>query len=368
MMRITTETSHTHTTVVHHPTVNNGEDEYDEDYWKEREIKYSFHRRDEVPTHNFLHSFIQPPHATNYTEGTSHKPILISNHWKSIDTSRCASIDTKVSTKHEGLPSHYYPIFALEATTPSQNEEEHEENHKKTPATDQQGVLTRYGSTSTKTMLPESSDASPSASNDICPRRGQHEEKSIDTNTCVSIDTSQTEMEKIGNLEKRNSKIGKIGDMEPYIRNHGLEVISHTLEAIKMTTPSSNPNGEASNYKLPHQLHNTKSIDRNAPKSIDTQPLPPGSYINKELGHDCLTSEKLGNFRDTEGQRRADKKPMSATSKPYSREEVDEKLNEIYTIQYDSMNDFKCKLDGVYHQVNRDRSMVTIFNRSTDAS
>ncbi|KAJ4885450.1 hypothetical protein Rs2_35543 [Raphanus sativus] len=36
----------------------------------------------------------------------------------------------------------------------------------------------------------------------------------------------------------------------------------------------------------------------------------------------------------------------------YSREEMDEKLNEIYTIQYDSMNDFKCKLDSVYHPLN----------------
>ncbi|KAJ4906206.1 Uncharacterized protein Rs2_09864 [Raphanus sativus] len=36
----------------------------------------------------------------------------------------------------------------------------------------------------------------------------------------------------------------------------------------------------------------------------------------------------------------------------YNREELDEKLNEIYTIQYDSMNDFKCKLDGVYHPLN----------------
>ncbi|KAJ4910387.1 hypothetical protein Rs2_05008 [Raphanus sativus] len=39
-------------------------------------------------------------------------------------------------------------------------------------------------------------------------------------------------------------------------------------------------------------------------------------------------------------------------SDPYSREEIDEKLNEIYTIQEDSMNDFKCKLDGVYHPLN----------------
>ncbi|KAJ4902151.1 hypothetical protein Rs2_16102 [Raphanus sativus] len=205
--------------VVHHPTVNTREDEYDEDYWKEIEIEYTFLRRDELPTHNFLHPFIQPPHATNYREGTSHKPILRSNHWKSIDTSRCASIDTKVSTGHDGLPAHCYPIFAPEATTPSQHEEEHEENHKEAPATNQQGVLTRYGSTSTRTMLPESSDASPSALIDICPSRGQHEEKSIDTNTCVSIDTSQTDMEKFGNFEKENSKIRKVGDMEPYIRN-----------------------------------------------------------------------------------------------------------------------------------------------------
>ncbi|KAJ4881608.1 hypothetical protein Rs2_38663 [Raphanus sativus] len=344
--------SYTYNQVVHHPTVNTREDKYDEDYWKEREIEYSFLRRDEVPTQNFLHPFIQTPHATNYREGTSHKPILRSNHCKSIDTSRCASIDTEVSTEHDGLPAHCYPIFALEATTPSQHEEEHEENYKEAPATDQQGVLTRYGFTSTRTMLPESSDASPSSPIDICPSRGQHEEKLIDTSTCVSIDTSQTDMEKNGNLEKGNSKIGRVGDMEPYKINHGVEVISHTLEAIKITTPSSNPNGEASTYKLPHQLHTTKSIDGNSPKSIDTQLLPPDSYINKELGHDCLTSDKLENFRNTKGRRRADKKSMSDISKPYIREEMDEILTKAHIRQIDSLNDFKWRIDSVYHPLN----------------
>ncbi|KAJ4894766.1 Uncharacterized protein Rs2_21560 [Raphanus sativus] len=157
--------SYTYNQKVYHPTADTRDDEYDEDYWKEREIKDSFLRTDE--------------------EGTSHKPILRTNNWKSIDTSRCASIDTKVSTKHDGLPSHCYPIFALEATTPSQHEEEHKDNHKEASATDQQEVLTRYGSTSHGTMLPESSDASPSASIDISPNPGQHEEKSIDTTTCV---------------------------------------------------------------------------------------------------------------------------------------------------------------------------------------
>ncbi|KAG2307241.1 hypothetical protein Bca52824_026989 [Brassica carinata] len=37
---------------------------------------------------------------------------------------------------------------------------------------------------------------------------------------------------------------------------------------------------------------------------------------------------------------------------PYSRAEMDEKLNDINTIQYDSINDFKCKLDSVYHPLN----------------
>ncbi|KAG2303783.1 hypothetical protein Bca52824_032434 [Brassica carinata] len=37
---------------------------------------------------------------------------------------------------------------------------------------------------------------------------------------------------------------------------------------------------------------------------------------------------------------------------PYSRAEMDERLNDIYTVQYDSMNDFKCKLDSVYHPLN----------------
>ncbi|KAJ4885646.1 hypothetical protein Rs2_35739 [Raphanus sativus] len=133
-----TNISYTYNQVVHHPTVNTREDEYDEDYWKEREIEYSFLHRDEVPTQNILHPFIKPHHEENIKEGTSHKPILRSNHWTSIDTSRCASIDTRVSTEHDGLPAHCYPIFALEATTPSQHEEEHEENHKEEPAKDQQ--------------------------------------------------------------------------------------------------------------------------------------------------------------------------------------------------------------------------------------
>ncbi|KAL0802365.1 hypothetical protein Bca101_057541 [Brassica carinata] len=37
---------------------------------------------------------------------------------------------------------------------------------------------------------------------------------------------------------------------------------------------------------------------------------------------------------------------------PYSRAEMDEKLNDIYTVQYDSMNDIKCKLHSVYHPLN----------------
>ncbi|KAJ4881518.1 Uncharacterized protein Rs2_38573 [Raphanus sativus] len=44
--------------------------------------------------------------------------------------------------------------------------------------------------------------------------------------------------------------------------------------------------------------------------------------------------------------------PIPSDPVSYSKEEVDEKLNEIYTIQYDSMNDFKCKLDSVYHPLN----------------
>ncbi|KAJ4906134.1 Uncharacterized protein Rs2_09792 [Raphanus sativus] len=56
-------------------------------------------------------------------------------------------------------------------------------------------------------MLPESNDASPSASIDISPIRGQHEEKSIDTTTCASIDTSQTDMKKIGNFDKKATLI-----------------------------------------------------------------------------------------------------------------------------------------------------------------
>ncbi|KAJ4917629.1 hypothetical protein Rs2_03179 [Raphanus sativus] len=67
----------------------------------------------------------------------------------------------KVSTERDGLLAHCYPIFTLEATTPSQCEEEHEENNKETPVTDIQGVLLRYGSPLLGTMLPESNDATP---------------------------------------------------------------------------------------------------------------------------------------------------------------------------------------------------------------
>ncbi|KAG2323412.1 hypothetical protein Bca52824_016625 [Brassica carinata] len=38
---------------------------------------------------------------------------------------------------------------------------------------------------------------------------------------------------------------------------------------------------------------------------------------------------------------------------------MDEKLNDIYTIQYDSMNDFKCKLDSVYHPLNEKITWLT---------
>ncbi|KAG2328262.1 hypothetical protein Bca52824_010990 [Brassica carinata] len=41
-----------------------------------------------------------------------------------------------------------------------------------------------------------------------------------------------------------------------------------------------------------------------------------------------------------------------ADPNPYSKAEMDDKLNDIYTIQYDSMNDFKWKLDSVYHPLN----------------
>ncbi|KAG2311951.1 hypothetical protein Bca52824_023508 [Brassica carinata] len=37
---------------------------------------------------------------------------------------------------------------------------------------------------------------------------------------------------------------------------------------------------------------------------------------------------------------------------PYSRGEMDERFNDIYIVQYDSMNDFMCKLDSVYHPLN----------------
>ncbi|KAJ4885493.1 hypothetical protein Rs2_35586 [Raphanus sativus] len=100
----------------------------------------------------------------------------------------------KVSKTRDDLPAHCYPNFPLEATTPSQHVEEHEENHKKESAIDQQGVLTRDGSPLHGTMLQESSDATQSASIDTSPRRGQHEEKLIDTPTNASIDTSSVDI------------------------------------------------------------------------------------------------------------------------------------------------------------------------------
>ncbi|KAJ4874211.1 hypothetical protein Rs2_43947 [Raphanus sativus] len=192
-----------------------------------------------------------------------------------------------------------------------------------------------------------------------------------------------------------------------------------------MNTPPSNPNGEAFGCKLPHQLHNTKSIDGSSSKSIDTQPLPSDYTTNAKLDHYAIAcgrivefnyiyqieasklidgdtsasiddippelreeKDKYGVYRDMHGRprnlqghvisissshirdilQRASLRepsficlpehrerfttPIPSDPVAYSREEVDKKLNEIYTIQYDSMNDFKCKLDSVYHPLN----------------
>ncbi|KAJ4917237.1 hypothetical protein Rs2_02787 [Raphanus sativus] len=140
----------------------------------------------------------------------------------------------------------------------------------------------------------------------------------------------------------------QVVDEEHYKGSHVVEAISQTLETDKMHQPHSNHKayGEAFHCRLPHQLHKTTSIDGQSSASIDTQPLPSDSH-NAKLVHDYLTPDEFRNFKETEGEEGARKKPMQATpSDPvtYSREELDEKLNEIYTIHYDSMNDFKCKL------------------------
>ncbi|KAJ4906234.1 hypothetical protein Rs2_09892 [Raphanus sativus] len=149
---------------VYHPPVDTRDYEYDKDFWKEREIEYSFLHRVEEPTRYVFHPFIPArPYSAAYEEGTSLNPIYKSDKGKSIDTSYYASIDTIVSETRDDWPAHCYPVFALEATTHSQHVEEFNENRKGEPATDQQRVLTRDGSPSHGTLLPESIDATPSS-------------------------------------------------------------------------------------------------------------------------------------------------------------------------------------------------------------
>ena len=138
------------------------------------------------------------------------------------------------------------------------------------------------------------------------------------------------------------------------------------------------PHGEESSCNLHHQLRNATSIDEHSNASIDTQPLPSDLHNDNDLDSGYLTPYEFGIFRDPEGNARAMDGRLLQVSKeditdilaiangqgnlftqatppdpdPYSRAEMDEKLNDIYTIQYDSMNDFKCKLDSVYHPLN----------------
>lgn len=107
--------------------------------------------------------------------------------------------------------------------------EEFNENRKEEPATDKQGVLTRDGSLSHGTILPESIDATPSTSIDTSPRRRQNEAESIDMPYNASIDTSKADIKKIGNLKNGNSKFGNLVDDDYYKRSHRVEAISQTL-------------------------------------------------------------------------------------------------------------------------------------------
>ncbi|KAL0853976.1 LOW QUALITY PROTEIN: hypothetical protein Bca101_059128 [Brassica carinata] len=198
-------------------------------------------------------------------------------------------------------------------------------------------------------------DATTSKSIDNIPRREQKKEESIDVRQDVSIDMSQTDFEKNGNL-----KYGNLVDDYYYKRSHGVEAVLQTLEANKMHQQPSNPqpHGEESSCNLHHQLHNATSIDEHSNASIDTQPLPFDLHNDNKLDSGYLTPDEFGIFRDPEGNARAMDGRLLQVSKedilamangqdnlftqarppdpnPYSRADMDEKLNDIYTIQYD---------------------------------
>ncbi|KAJ4876027.1 Uncharacterized protein Rs2_41045 [Raphanus sativus] len=113
-------------------------------------------------------------------------------------------------------------------------------------------------------------------------------------------------------------------------------------------------------FKYIYQLEDAESIDGDTSALIDK--VPPEYKEEKD---------KYGVYRDMYGRpRRLTGKVIPVSTfhirdilqraslcehsdpDPYSRAELDEKQNEIHTIQYDSMNNFKCKLDSVYHPLN----------------
>ncbi|KAL0886343.1 hypothetical protein Bca101_010326 [Brassica carinata] len=183
---------------VYHPIV---ERDY-EALWEDKESLY-FHE-DEGPTQYAPQQFI--PSRSYSSCYTSIQPIPRSSRAISIDTNIHESIDTTVSRTTDDWPAQCYPIFALETTTPSQQVEESNEEREEEPAANQQENLTRDGSSSHRTMLPTSIDATSPASIDIKPRRGPHEEESIDTpKTYRSIPFKPTKRRmEISNLEIPN--------------------------------------------------------------------------------------------------------------------------------------------------------------------
>ncbi|KAJ4894620.1 Uncharacterized protein Rs2_21414 [Raphanus sativus] len=189
------------------------DDEYDEDYVREREIEYSFPRREEEPTPHVSHPFIPADHdiidsySEPYGKDTSLNRISRAEKGKSIDINNYTSIDMGHTEERDDFPGHYYLIFALETASSSQHLEEYSGNYEKEQAKEHQGVLIgeRFPSHSHGIINSASTDVGHSTSIDTSPRRGEHAHALIDTVNNKSIDMRKPTLRK---MKFQNWKIG----------------------------------------------------------------------------------------------------------------------------------------------------------------
>ncbi|KAG2322942.1 hypothetical protein Bca4012_058402 [Brassica carinata] len=131
-----------------------------------------------------------------------------------------------------------------------------------------------------------------------------------------------------------------IADVEPVLESMPPPLPAKRETVLGLPAPSAIPAVAPKSRKRP-AANPDAAKKRRCTRDTEAGPSDPEGNARAKDGHQ-LTAEHRERFTPA----------TQADPDPYSRAEMDEKLNDIYTIQYDSMNDFKWKLDSVYHPFN----------------